>query len=414
MSSEQGSREKPGAAFLRGQLEKMRPLFEPGGRLEKLYPIFEAQETFLFTPDKVTRGGPHARDAIDIKRVMILVVAALMPAVLFGMYNAGHQYYAASGLEHPGFAGAFLRGAGIVLPIIFVSYLVGGLWEVLFSVVRKHEINEGFLVTGLLFPLTLPPTIPLWQVAAGITFGVVIGKEIFGGTGYNILNPALTARAFLFFAYPAQIVGDEVWASTQAGTMADGYSGATPLGIAALVPSGPRAAVTEALTEAGYTWTSMFGGLIPGSIAETSAIPILIGAAILILTGVGAWRIMAAGVLGLFVGALLMNLTPDHFKAFTKVPFHYHLVMGSFLFGIVFMATDPVSAARTEPGKWIYGFLIGLLVVIIRVANPAFPEGVMLSILFMNVMAPLIDQCVLRVHMRRREAYLRKFSYAQG
>ncbi len=401
--------------FMLKHLDKVRPLFEPGGKFERLYPLFEANDTFMFTPAEKTDSAPHIRDAIDIKRSMIMVVIALIPAVLFGMWNAGHQFNTVNQTGQTGLLPDFIRGLIIVLPIILTSYVVGGIWEVAFSIVRKHPINEGFLVTGLLFPLTLPPTIPLWQVAIGISFGVVIGKEIFGGTGFNVLNPALTSRAFLFFAYPVQITGDTVWTKAQDGaTLIEGFTGATPLAVSALVPAGGN--VVQALHQAdygGYTWMRLFTGDFGGSIGETSTIACLIGAAILIISGVGSWRIMIGSVLGLTAMAGLLNLLPaDEFKAFTQLPFYYHMVIGSFAFGTVFMATDPVSAAASNAGKWIYGALIGILVVLIRVTNPAYPEGVMLAILFMNVMAPLIDHLVVQAHIRKRKAYLRKFSHA--
>lgn len=395
------------------QLEKSKPLFSPGGKLEKLFPLWEANDTFLFTPPDTTKGEPHVRDAIDIKRVMIMVVLALIPCVLWAMFNAGRQYHVVNMVPDVGFLDHFLRGIVIVMPIILVSYIAGGVWEVLFAIVRKHEINEGFLVTGLLFPLTLPPSIPLWQVAVGMSFGVVIGKEIFGGTGFNVLNPALTARAFLFFAYPVQISGN-VWTKIQdAGHVVEGFTGATPLAVAAQVPKGGDA--VAALHEAGFSWGSMALGLEGGSLAETSILPILLGVLILLLAGVVSWRIIVGGALGLAAGGLLMNALPgENFSGFTQLPFYYHFVAGGFAFGIVFMATDPVSAAATTTGKWIYGLMIGLLTVLIRVANPAYPEGAMLAILFMNVMAPAIDHFVLQAHIRRRENHLRKFSYAQG
>lgn len=400
--------------FLLDKLNKSAPDFEPGGKLEKLYPLFEAQDTFLFTPPDVTTGKTHVRDTVDLKRVMITVVLALIPCTLFGIWNTGHQYNHVNQLAG-GLLNDTLMGARWVLPIIFVSYLFGGLCEVAFAIIRKHEINEGFLVTGLLFPLTLPPTIPLWQVAVGIMFGTIIGKEIFGGTGFNILNPALTARAFLFFAYPMQMSG-EVWTKMKEGVMAvDGWTAATPLAVATLAPNGGKDQVLQALAENGYTLKSMMMGMEGGSIAETAALPILVGALILVITGIGSWRIMVGGVVGLFVGSLLLNLSPQEgYKSFLHLPFAYHLVIGSFLFGIVFMATDPVSAAATNTGKWIYGGLIGILTVVIRVTNPAYPEGVMLSILFMNVMAPLIDHYVVTAHIRMRTAYIRKFGYAKG
>ena len=388
--------------WLEHLVEKTRPLFSRGGKLSALFPIFEAGETFLMTPPDVTSGPPHVRDALDMKRSMFTVVIALIPCILFGIFNAGHQYNVANQVENASFVTHILRGLWLVLPPIIVSYAVGGFWEVLFAMVRKHEINEGFLVTGLLFPLTLPPTIPLWQVAVGISFGVVIGKEIFGGVGYNILNPALTARAFLFFAYPAQISGDSVWTPiVDKAHVAEGFSGATSLAVAAAAPVGSD--VLHVLKEAGFTLKSMALGFEGGSIGETALLPILVGALVLIAGGVGSWRIMAGGLAGLIVTSLALNLlSGEAAKPFAHLPFYYHLCMGSFAFGLVFMATDPVSAAATNTGKWIYGFLIGFLTIVIRVANPAYPEGTMLSILFMNIMAPLIDHFVLQAHIHSR------------
>ena len=386
-----------------------------GAKFEKLYPLFEAQDTFLLTPPDTTEGMTHVRDAVDLKRVMFTVVVALIPCLLWGIFNAGHQYYHFSGIE-AGMFSKIMRGTWIVMPIVFVSYLVGGFWEVLFAIVRKHEINEGFLVTGMLFPLTLPPTVPLWQVAVGISFGVVVAKEVFGGTGFNILNVALTSRAYLYFAHAKDHSG-EVWAAS-----ADGATGATPLGMGASYGAQGQDVVAS-LADNGHTFWSMFGGLEPGSIGETSAIPIMIGAAILILTGVGSWKIIAGGCVGLLFAGLLMNFMPTsgtvdgemvQLTTWTQIPFFYHFVMGSFLFGIVFMATDPVSAASTDLGKWIYGALIGVVTVLVRVTNPGFAEGVMLAILFMNVMAPIIDYYVVQGHIKKRNANLRKFSYAKG
>jgi Na+-transporting NADH:ubiquinone oxidoreductase subunit B len=394
-------------------MDKARPMFLPGGKLERLYPLHEANETFLLTPPDVTKGPPHVRDAVDIKRVMITVIIALIPCVLFGIWNAGHQYNLVNQVAGATFMTDIIRGCILVLPIILMSYAAGGVWEVLFAVVRRHPINEGFLVTGLLFPLTLPPTIPLWQVAVGISFGVVIGKEIFGGTGFNILNPALTARAFLFFAYPVQISGDNVWTKVVAerNELVEGFTGATPMAVAALVP--PGGDILQALHHAdyaGFTWLRMFVGDIGGSIGETCVLASFLGALILIVTGVGSWRIMVGCVLGLLAGSLLMNALPgDRFIGYTQLPFHYHLVMGGFVFGTVYMATDPVSAAATNAGKWMFGILVGILTVLIRVTNPAYPEGVMLAILFMNVMAPLLDHIVLKSHIRRRQKYLAGF-----
>ena len=388
--------------FLEKQMEQMRPLFLPGGKFERLYPLHEANETFLLTPAEVTHGAPHVRDQIDLKRAMIMVVLALIPATLFGIFNAGYQHNTVNMVANAGFMEHVIQGLILCMPIIITSYAVGGLWEVLFAVVRKHPVSEGFLVTGLLFPLTLPPTIPLWQVAAGVTFGVVIGKEIFGGTGFNVLNPALTARAFLYFAYPAQISGDKVWTSVvKGGPVVEGFTGATPLAVG-MVRHGNET-MAESLHHAGFTLKSMFLGLEAGSIGETSALACLIGATILILSGVGSWRIMVGGVLGLVVSsALFQHFGGVNLKPLAELPFYYHAVIGSFAFGLVFMATDPVSAAASNPGKWIYGFLIGFLIVLIRVANPAYPEATMLAILFMNVMAPLVDHYVVQAHIKRR------------
>ncbi|HMP75517.1 MAG TPA: NADH:ubiquinone reductase (Na(+)-transporting) subunit B [Kiritimatiellia bacterium] len=386
--------------FLEQQMDKMRPLFLPGGKFERLYPLHEANETFLLTPAEVTHGAPHVRDQLDLKRTMIMVVLALIPATLFGIFNAGYQHNLAHNVANAAFLDHVLQGLLLCLPIIITSYAVGGLWEVLFAIVRKHPINEGFLVSGLLFPLTLPPTIPLWQVAVGISFGIVIGKEIFGGTGFNVLNPALTARAFLYFAYPAQISGDKVWASGP-----DGWTGATPLGIGMVPHAGET--IIESLNNAGYTLKSMIIGLEPGSIGETSVIACAIGALILILAGVGSWRIMLGTVIGLIAGSFLMQAVGGaNLKPLVDLPFWYHMAIGSFAFGAVFMATDPVSAAATNPGKWIYGFLIGFLILVIRVANPAYPEAVMLAILFMNVMAPLVDHYVVQAHIKRRASHV--------
>ena len=400
--------------------KKLGPLFEKGGKLERLYPLYEAGDAFFRTSPEVTDCAPHARDSIDQKRLMIFVIYALLPCLFFGIWNAGHLFNASNGVENATFLTDILRGSAMVLPIVLVSYLVGGIWEVLFAVVRKHEINEGFLVTGMLFPLVLPPTIPLWQVAVGVSFGVVIGKEIFGGVGYNVLNPALTGRAFLFFAYPAQISGDKVWVGTAhtalhnslLGTVAenvDGVSRATPLAVASAAEKGSSA--VHALSDAGYSLWNMTLGTIPGCIGSTSAIAILLGLVFLLITGIIAWRVVVGGLLGVAAIGLLFNHLPTG-SAFAHLPFYYHLAMGGFLFGIVFMATDPVSCAATNVGKWIYGFMIGALTILVRVANPAYPEGTMLAILFMNVMAPLIDYFVVRAHIKKRTAYARALNNA--
>jgi Na+-transporting NADH:ubiquinone oxidoreductase subunit B len=400
--------------------KKIGPLFEEGGKLERLNPLYEAGDTFARTPGTVTPGAPHVRDSIDQKRLMMFVIYALLPSLFFGIWNAGNQFNTANGVEGATFTTDLLRGSAMVLPIVFVSYLVGGLWEVLFAIVRRHEINEGFLVTGMLFPLVLPPTLPLWQVAVGISFGIVIGKEIFGGVGYNVLNPALTARAFLFFAYPAQISGDTVWVGTAKtaldnrflGTVAenlDGVTQATPLAVASAAETGTNA--IAALNDAGYTLWNMTTGTIPGCIGSTSVIAILLGLGFLLITGIASWRVMLSGIAGCLAMAALFNVLALE-SPFAALPFYYHPVMGGFLFGIVFMATDPVSCAATGTGKLIYGFLIGVLTVLIRVANPAYPEGAMLAILFMNVMAPLIDHFVVRAHIKRRTAYARALNNA--
>ncbi|MFO1491604.1 MAG: NADH:ubiquinone reductase (Na(+)-transporting) subunit B [Kiritimatiellia bacterium] len=394
--------------FLHHLLEKQKPLFEPGGKLERLAPLFEAGESFAFTPADVTTGAPHIRDASDLKRTMMVVVFALLPATLFGIFNAGFQYNHVNLVANASFADHVLRGLILCLPVILVSYIVGGLWEVLFAVVRKHPINEGFLVTGLLFPLTLPPTIPLWQVAVGISFGVVIGKEIFGGTGFNVLNPALTARAVLYFAYPLQLTGDKVWvgAAGHGKYALEGLTGATPLGVA-VADMTPGADVMAALKANGSTLWSAFTGLEPGSMGETSVICALIGAAILILSGVGAWRIMAGCLFGaVAVSELFLHFGGDHLKLASDLPTVWQLCIGGFAFGAVFMATDPVSAAATNAGKWIYGLLIGALTITIRSAG-GYPEAIMLVILLMNGLAPMIDHYVVQAHIKRRLAYVK-------
>ncbi|MDD9952067.1 MAG: NADH:ubiquinone reductase (Na(+)-transporting) subunit B [Zetaproteobacteria bacterium] len=396
---------------LRKTLDQLHPHFAKGGKFERLYPLYEAADTFLFSPGEVTSGPSHVRDSLDLKRMMITVAVALGPCGFMALFNTGLQANRAMqsmGLTQiEGWRGAvfallgltidptsllsnLVHGALYFVPIFLVANIVGGLWEAAFSVVRKHEINEGFLVTGLLYPLTLPPLIPLWQVAVGISFGVVVGKEVFGGTGKNFLNPALTARAFLFFAYPAQISGDMVW------TAVDGYSGATSLSLAA---TGGVAAVSEQ-----FTWWQSFIGTIPGSMGETSTIACLMGAGLLLVTGVGSWRIMLSMLVGgLVTSSLLYCIGSDTNPMFSLSP-AWHFVMGSFAFGLVFMATDPVSAAMTRKGKYIYGFLIGFMSIVVRSLNPAFPEGVMLSILFGNLFAPLIDNYVVQANINRRLA----------
>ncbi len=385
-------------------IEKVEPSFEKGGKYEKWYPAFEAFQSFAFSTKNVTRKGTHIRDSLDTKRYMSIVLFSLKPVLLFGIYNVGYQAHKAAGLSLDVMA-VVLTGLKYVIPLIIVSYAVGLFWEFLFSIVRGHEINEGFLVTGLLYPLIIPPTLPLWQAAVGITFGVIIGKEVFGGTGRNFLNPALTARAFLFFAYPAQISGDNVWTVVEKGQAIDGFSGATALAVAsAQTLSAPGGvAVTTAINDAGFTLSNLFWGLVPGSIGETSVFCVLLGAALLLITGVGSWRTMAGCVIGLLcMGKLFHWVAGESTLAMFELPILYQLCMGGFAFGTVFMATDPVSSPSLNGSKWIYGILIGMLVVIIRIINPAYPEGVMLAILLMNVFAPLIDHLVLQRKLKKR------------
>ncbi len=385
--------------FIRNISEKIRPKFAEDGPWHVMHPLYDALDTFMFNTNKQTTNGPHIRDSVDLKRVMIIVVAALLPATIFGIFNAGYQEALAFGLQRTWLA-HFLAGLKIFIPIVLVSYIVGGFWEVLFASIRKHEVDEGYLVTGLLIPLIMPVTIPLWQVAVATTFGVVIGKMIFGGTGMNIFNPALTARAFVFFSYPGNISGDKVWIGGP-----DGFSGATALSIPASQVGKNAVSLLDSVPQFDFSWINMFMGWIPGSIGETSALMILIGAFILILTKVGSWRIMVGGVLGMVITALITNFTaPYSSNSMLTIPAHYHLVMGGFLFGIVFMATDPVSACYTNAGRWIYGILIGFLTVIIRSINPAYPEGTMLAILLMNAFSPLIDYFVVQKNIKRRMA----------
>jgi Na+-transporting NADH:ubiquinone oxidoreductase subunit B len=394
---------------LRSALDRVKPLFSKGGRFERFGAVFEMVDTLLYSPPTVTRGAPHVRDAVDLKRVMIYVVFASFPAALVGMYNVGLQaneaLAAVGAVSAGGWRGAIIDAFGIgydpasiwacfvhgllyFLPIYLVTLAVGGFWEVLFAAVRNHEVNEGFLVTSWLFALILPASIPLWQVALGISFGVVLGKEVFGGTGKNFLNPALVARAFLFFAYPAQISGN-VWIPV------DGYTGATALAMA-------NEGGMELLAASGVSWSSAFLGFIPGSIGETSTLACLAGAVFLVYTGIASWRIIVACFVGLFLSAELFNWIGSDTNQMFAMPWYWHAVLGGFAFGAIFMATDPVSAAMTEAGKWAYGILIGVVAILIRVVNPAYPEGVMLAILLGNVFAPLIDWIVVQANIRRR------------
>ena len=388
--------------IIKNIFDKNRHHFTTGGKFEKFKPLFEATETFFFIPGIPTVKDSHVRDNLDLKRFMVIVVLALMPPLFFGIYNAGYQSHLASGLSLS-LSAVFFKGLFIVLPIILISYTVGFLWEILFAVVRKNHISEGFFVTGLLFPLTLPPTIPLWQVAVGISFGVVIGKEVFGGTGRNILNPALTARAFLFFAYPGKMSGDTVWvAASGAGEqVVDAFSGATPLAISALAESYEK--IETLLVKGDYVFAKLFLGNYPGSIGATSALLCLIGAAMLILMGIASYRTIFGGVFGvLFAGFLLNFLATDSSMAWLSLNPFYHLVMGGFAFGITYMATDPVSSPGMNKAKWVYGFAIGILTVLIRVFNPAYAEGVMLAILFMNLFAPLLDHIEIKLRLKKR------------
>ena len=389
---------------LRNLFEKQKPMFEKGGKLEKFYYLFEAGETFLFTPNHTTHAkGVQVRDAIDLKRMMMTVVIAMLPPLLFGMWNVGHQHFLAVG-EVATFMDKFLLGAGLVLPIVLVSYAAGGIAEAVFAVIRKHPINEGFLVTGMLIPLILPVTIPLWQVAMATIFAVVIAKEVFGGTGMNVLNVAMTARAFLYFAYPSDMAGS-IWTYLGDKQPVEGYSGATALAVAyeaTVEETGTSvvAALNNSWAPGLYDTWNMFWGAIPGSIGETSTLMCLIGAAILILTGVGSWKIIVSVFAGAYATGLLFNLIGAN--EFMLMPAYYHLIIGGLALGAVYMATDPVTATHTDAGKWIYGFLIGLFTVLIRVFNPAYPEGIMLAVLLMNVFAPLIDYYIVEANKKRR------------
>ncbi len=368
-------------------LESVKPHFVEGGKLEKMYPAYDAFETFLFVPDHTTHAGSHIRDAIDLKRTMITVVLALMPALFFGMWNVGQLHFTAIG-ESFTLMSAFTFGALKMLPLIIVSYAVGLGIEFAFAISRGHSVNEGYLVTGMLIPMVMPIDVPLWMLAVSVVFAVIIGKEVFGGTGMNILNPALTARAFLFFAYPSFMSGDKVWVNTDGGAV-DGFSGATPLAdLAANIP------LDMSLIG------SFFNGTIAGSVGETSFVAIMIGAVILLVTGIASWRTMISVFAGGFVMGLLFNLWGAN--EFMNIPSYVHLLLGGFAFGAVFMATDPVTAAQTNTAKYIVGFLIGVLAILIRVFNPAYPEGMMLAILFMNVFAPLVDHYVVSANIKRR------------
>ncbi|MEZ9563663.1 NADH:ubiquinone reductase (Na(+)-transporting) subunit B [Vibrio artabrorum] len=405
---------------LKKRLEDAAPRFEVGGKYEKLYPVYEAFATLLYTPGSVNRGLTHVRDSIDLKRIMILVWLATFPAMFWGMYNVGHQSVSAltvsyqfneiasiienswrlswafgdvQSLVESGWGSQLLLGALYFLPVYATVFVVGGFWEVLFAVVRKHEVNEGFFVSSVLFALTLPPTIPLWQTALGITFGIVVAKELFGGTGRNFLNPALAGRAFLYFAYPANMSGGLVWVA------ADGYSGATPL---SQWYEGGSTSLMNNMTGEAITWMDAFVGNIPGSMGEVSSLLIILTGVILIAMKIASWRIVAGVIIGLVVTSSLMNWIGSETNSMFSMPFYWHFVLGGVAFGTFFMATDPVSAAFTNQSKWAYGILIGVMTVGIRVLNPAYPEGIMLAILFANLFAPLFDFVVKEQNIKRR------------
>jgi len=399
---------------IRNFFDNQKPNFSPGGKREKYFPLYDVFENLFFLSKNKTTNPIHVRDAIDIQRVMAIVWISTFPAMFFGMYNIGSQsleylnlinsqntgdwhHYLISpvGYNPDNFINKFWFGAMYFMPIYAVTFIVGFAWEMLFAIIRKHEINEGFFVSSVLFALSCPPDIPLWQAALGITFGIVIGKEIFGGTGKNFLNPALTGRAFLYFAYPSQLSGDKVWVSgiTDNGIVPNGYSGATPLGLAA--ENGVIG------IEERYTWSQSFFGGIPGSVGETSLIAIALGAMILLMTRIASYRIILGTLLGMFVMSSIFNQIDSDNPMFS-IPFYWHLVIGSFAFGLVFMATEPVSGSATNTGRWIYGFVIGVTVILIRVINPAFPEGMMLAILFGNLLAPVIDHLVVSSNIKKR------------
>lgn len=403
-------------------LEKIEPHFTPGGRYQKWFPLYEAFATLMYTPGTVTRRAAHVRDSVDLKRIMIMVWLSVLPALFWGLYNVGNQTIMALGHQPAvelttlldghwrfwlaDFLGASLdAGAGVYskmligalyfLPIYLTVFIVGGCWEVLFCIVRRHEVNEGFFVTSILFAMIVPPTLPLWQAALGISFGVVIAKELFGGTGKNFMNPALAGRAFLFFAYPAQISGDAVWVPV------DGYSGATALSQWA---AGGQHALINNATGQPISWLDAFLGNLPGSIGEVSTLMILLGMLMIVYMRIASWRIIVAVLLGMAATATLFNVIGSETNPLFAMPWHWHLVLGGFAFGMAFMATDPVSASFTDTGKWCYGLLIGVMVVLIRVVNPAFPEGMMLAILFANLFAPLFDYFVAQANIKRRIA----------
>ncbi|MBT6777752.1 NADH:ubiquinone reductase (Na(+)-transporting) subunit B [bacterium] len=385
--------------WLLDYLLKIKPNFDEGQKLNWLYPLYEATETILFSTDAKTKSAPHIRDSIDIKRVMILVVVALIPCYVFGAINVGYQNALSFGLERTWIEN-LIFGANAIIPIIVVTFVAGAFWEILFAIVRKHEISEGFLVTCALIPLTMPPSIPLWQLFIATSFGIVIGKEIFGGVGMNIFNPALTARCFIFFSYPSKISGDMVWLVGP-----DGYSGATALSVPASTNNADAVYLLNGITQFDYSWINLASGWIPGSIGETNKFIIFSAAAALMLMKLISWRVILGGISGLFAMSYIGTLiAPFSDNSMLSIPPHYHLVMGSFAFGLTFMATEPVTGSHTDTGRLVYGFFVGVLTVIIRSINPAYPEGVMLAILLMNAFASLIDYFVVKVNISKRMA----------
>ena len=390
---------------IRKLVDNIKPTFEKGGKLSFLHSAFDSVETFLFTPNTTAQRGAHIRDAIDLKRTMFTVIIALMPALLFGIYNVGLQHFLSLGdkVAANSIMQCFSSGLIKFLPLLIVSYVVGLGIEIAFAQVRGHEVSEGYLVSGLLIPLIVPINIPLWQLAVAVAFAVIIAKEAFGGTGMNIFNPALMARAFLFFSYPSEMSGDKVWVyglAESGGAIADGFTGATFLGQAATQAA--TLADGGSIQRISFSIYDMFVGTVPGSVGETSKIAILIGAAILLIARIGNWRIMLSGVLGAVITGLLFNAIAPNEHSYLALPFWHHLFVGGFLFALVFMATDPVTAAQTNRGRWIYGALIGFFTVLWRPLNPAYPEGAMLAILLMNLFAPLIDYIVIQLHISKR------------
>lgn len=402
---------------LRNYLDRLRPSFSKDGQFEKFSAIYEMVDNLIYTPSTITKTAPHVRDGINLKRVMTFIVLAVLPCFIVGIWNIGYQANTAMTEliidSVPGWRGDILELLGVnynpdsiwddmwhglvyVIPVFVVALVVGGAWEILFAIIRKRNMSEGILAISLLFTLTLPPSIPLWQVAIGISFGVVIGKEVFGGTGKNFINPVLAGRAFLYFAYPAQIAGDSVW------TAVDGFSGATPLGLGSV-------GGIDNITATGITWSQAFFGQIQGAIGETSTLACLLGGVFLVYTGMASWRIITGGFIGMVLTAILFNLIGSDTNPMFSIPWFWHMVLGGFVFGIIFLATDPVTSAHTNIGRWLYGLLIGILIVVIRIANPTIPECTMFAILLANIFAPLIDYFVIQINIiRRRQRYAQR------